>query len=142
MKQERTESETQATPDKNVNKENNGNNDTSQYSKNFEIFWKEYPNKKGKLKAFSSWKKYKCENGDFEKIMKSLGEQKKSRDWTKEDGKYIPNGATWVFGKRWEDEITPSLNKSCDRCTYKVTDKMECWKENRVDCKSFNEVNK
>ena len=30
--------------------------------------------------------------------------QKKSNSWIKEDGQYIPNPASWLNGKRWEDE--------------------------------------
>jgi hypothetical protein len=30
---------------------------------------------------------------------------KKSEDWIKSDGQFIPYPATWLNGKRWEDEI-------------------------------------
>ncbi len=74
------------------------------YSEKFEIFWTAYPNKKGKYKAFGSWKKHNCENGIFETLMSSLEKQKQDTQWTKEDGKYIPHGSTWVNGRHWEDE--------------------------------------
>ena len=35
--------------------------------------------------------------------------QLKSRDWTKDGGAYIPLPATWIRGRRWEDEETTSL---------------------------------
>ena len=79
----------------------------SGYSKNFEAFWKEYPNKSGKSKAFASWKRFNCENGIFEEIMKALSIQKKSESWLKDNGRFIPMGSTWVNGKRWEDETEP-----------------------------------
>ena len=75
----------------------------SEYSDKFESFWKEYPNKSGKSKAYSSWKRFKCESEIYEEIMKALSHQKKSVGWTKDNGKFIPMGSTWVNGKRWED---------------------------------------
>lgn len=92
--------------DKNIKKEK-----TSDYSEKFEIFWKAYPNKQGKFKAFSSWKKYGCDNGIFDLIMTSLEAHKKSPGWLKEGGDYIPHGSTWVNGKGWEDGIEPQSNQ-------------------------------
>jgi len=88
------------------NNKNNENNTTSpEYSKNFASFWEKYPKKKGKAKAYVSWKRYKCENGMFEVVMESLESHINSDDWKKDGGKWIPHGSTWVHGKGWEDEI-------------------------------------
>ena len=38
----------------------------------------------------------------------ALAEQKKSKDWTKDGGQYIPYPATWLNGKRWQDELEPA----------------------------------
>ena len=75
------------------------------YSDRFLEFWGKYPNKRGKSKAYSSWKKFKCDNGIFEDVMSSLDAHKKSEDWLKDNGRYIPHGSTWVSQKRWEDDI-------------------------------------
>lgn len=98
----------QQSTNKQLTTNNNVNNVTKEkhlYSKQFENFWKEYPNKTGKAKAYSAWKKYKCENGIFDEIMGALYKQKKSKNWTNDGGKYIPMCSTWVNGKRWEDQI-------------------------------------
>jgi len=68
-------------------------------------FWKEYPNKREKPKAFAHWKKKGCENGLFEEVMRSLKKQKQSEAWLKEGGRYIPMASTWVGNSRWEDEL-------------------------------------
>ena len=81
------------------------NNPPHTYSEKFETFWKSYPKKQGKFKAFASWKKYNCDNGIFDSIMASLESHKKSEGWTKENGKYIPHGLTWVNGMGWEDSV-------------------------------------
>ena len=33
---------------------------------------------------------------------------KKSKEWKKENGKYIPHPTTWLNQKRWEDELNDS----------------------------------
>jgi hypothetical protein len=37
-------------------------------------------------------------------MINSLEVAKKSRDWLKENGQYIPYPATWLNAKGWEDE--------------------------------------
>ena len=93
----------------------------SDYSKNFETFWNEYPNKQGKAQAFTYWKKYKCDNGIFETIMESLRAQRKSDNWKKNNGQFIPMGSTWVTGRRWEDHIDGLpvvVDQDCSLCIY------------------------
>lgn len=84
---------------------------SSGYSEKFELFWEKYPKKKGKSRAFTSWKKNNCENGIFETIMKSLEAHKKGKDWVKDGGQFIPHGSTWVCGRGWEDEPEISNEK-------------------------------
>jgi len=81
------------------------NTKTKDYTEKFLLFWEKYPNKKGKAKAFISWKKYNCENGIFDNILESLENHKNSDQWKKDNGQYIPHCSTWVNGKGWEDEV-------------------------------------
>jgi hypothetical protein len=67
----------------------------------FEAFWKAYPRKTAKTKALESWLRKKP---PIEKCLFTLQWQVSSFDWTKEDGKYIPNPATWLNQGRWDDE--------------------------------------
>lgn len=76
----------------------------------FARFWKLYPVKKGKAKAEASWLKLKVADDLFTLITASLAKQCASVDWAKEDGKYIPHPATWLNGKRWEDEVKLASN--------------------------------
>ncbi len=41
----------------------------------------------------------------FEKMLKALKEQKKSEQWQKENGRFIPNPATWLNGGYWDNEV-------------------------------------
>jgi uncharacterized protein YdaU (DUF1376 family) len=75
----------------------------------FPKFWKLYPNKKGKAAAEKAWKKLKVTDDLFALIAQGLAKQCVSPGWTKDNGQFIPHPATWLNGKRWEDEVlTPS----------------------------------
>jgi len=80
-------------------------------SEKFNIFWEEYPRKIARKTAESYWMKANIDEKLFEKIMKSLEAQKKSRQWKSENGKYIPHPATWINQERWNDEIQSIPNK-------------------------------
>jgi len=73
----------------------------SEYSDDFEKFWKSYPKKTGKGGAYAKWKKFKP---SLDTVLKALEWQKSSNDWTKENGQYIPNPETYLNQKRWDDE--------------------------------------
>lgn len=74
----------------------------------FAKFWKLYPNKKGKAKAEAAWKKLKLTSTLINQIFDGLAKYSVSPDWLKDGGQFIPHPATWINGKRWEDEIRPS----------------------------------
>jgi uncharacterized protein YdaU (DUF1376 family) len=67
----------------------------------FESFWESYPRKTGKGAARASWAKQKLP--PVEQILSALHKAKKSPDWLKERGAYIPHPATWLNQCRWED---------------------------------------
>jgi len=72
----------------------------------FMQFWEVYPKKKAKKdaqKAFLTL--FRKNNTDLHSILYALEEMKKSEDWLKDDGQFIPLPATWLRGERWKDEI-------------------------------------
>jgi hypothetical protein len=76
----------------------------------FKRFWKSYPRKVDKEKAVKAWAKLSLDAEDAEVILAALKKQKQSQGWTESGGKYIPYPATWLNGKRWEDEVQPNGN--------------------------------
>lgn len=74
----------------------------------FARFWKLYPKKQGRAASEKAWQKIKMTDELYETIIQALAIQSQSKDWTKENGQYIPNGSTWLNGKRWEDEVKQS----------------------------------
>jgi len=69
----------------------------------FDEFWDAYPNKKDKQKAKKAW--LKC-SPKLVKVLQALNLQKKSEQWIKDDGRFIPLPTTWLNGARWEDEAS------------------------------------
>lgn len=70
----------------------------------FEEFWSAYPKKKAKEDAKKAWLKLKPDETLGKAIIQAVTESAKTEDWLKEKGKYIPYPATYLKGKRWEDE--------------------------------------
>lgn len=75
----------------------------------FDAFWKAYPKKTSKQEALKEWNKLKVDEKLLAQILDSLEKQKASVEWKKERGQFIPYPPKWIKGKRWEDEIQPSL---------------------------------
>ncbi|WP_440090123.1 YdaU family protein [Pseudomonas fragariae (ex Marin et al. 2024)] len=99
-----TDTDTDTDTDKNIKSSSPSADDL------FPKFWKLYPNKKGKAAAEKAWKKLKVTDDLFTLIAQGLAKQCASLAWTKDGGQFIPHPATWLNGKRWEDEVQPASN--------------------------------
>lgn len=75
-------------------------------SDSFNRFWEAYPKKTSKQTALKAWNKLNPNDELVNTILASLEAQKKLPQWTKDNGQYIPYPASWLNGKRWEDEVT------------------------------------
>lgn len=84
--------------------------------KMFLEFWTAYPKKvdrKGSFRAFKNIPKLK---EVFPGIMSALEVQKKSRQWTSDNGQYIPNPTTYIHQERWltvteKDELQTQIDQ-------------------------------
>lgn len=75
----------------------------------FKIFYTNYPKKKNPAKARTSF--LKLDKNLLPQILAAVESQKKSPDWIKDGGKYIPYPATWINGECWENEVTVDPTK-------------------------------
>lgn len=71
----------------------------------FVQFWSAYPKKKDKKSAEKAFKKIAPDEALLQTMLNAIEEQKKSAEWQKDNGQFIPHPATWLNGHRWEDEI-------------------------------------
>lgn len=68
----------------------------------FEAFWNAYPKVKQKSKQ-EAREAFAKVDVPLQTLLDALEIQKKSHDWTKEGGQYIPYPAKWLNKRRWED---------------------------------------
>ena len=81
----------------------------------FEEFWKEYPRKEARVKAEQAFKSLNPSEKLLEIILDDISSRKQSEAWQKDGGKYIPLPATYLRGKRWEDETKKEAPNGKDR---------------------------
>lgn len=72
----------------------------------FERFWARYPKKKNKQAARKAWDKLNPNRELCKQMSVALIAQMRSEEWQRENGRFVPYPASWINGKRWEDEVT------------------------------------
>lgn len=73
----------------------------------FDRFWEAYPRRQGKEAARKAWAKIRPDDALLAEMLAALERQRASDQWRKDGGQFIPLPATWLNGRRWEDEPTP-----------------------------------
>lgn len=87
-----------------LNKTNKTNKTREEVILTFDKFWALYPKKAGKQAALKKWNTLTPDLKTQNKMLNALDVQKKSDQWTKDNGQFIPNPATWLNQGRWEDD--------------------------------------
>ena len=95
-------------------------------SEDFARFWDAYPRKTGKGAARASYEKALGKT-DPETILAALEAQKKSPQWCRDGGQYIPHPATWLNQERWQDEVQTSGKTVTTRWEGDDLDEFERW---------------
>lgn len=113
----------------NSNNENENLKDEqiNDWENKFNKFYSQYPKKVSKQLVRKWFEKNKPNNELFEVMINSLEVFKKTKDWLKDNGQFIPYPSTWLNQRRWEDEIVTQQKKTInDPIEYKVlnTDEM------------------
>lgn len=75
----------------------------------FEDFWTAYPRKVGKEDALKAFVKLSPDADLLAVMLKAIAAQSKSEQWVK-DRQFIPHPATWINGKRWQDDLDDAGN--------------------------------
>lgn len=98
----RTAGEQQANTKKQLKEVKEGKEDILE--QRFQRFWSTYPKKKNKGTARKAWKKIKPSDELVDTMVAKIEQAKKSADWKKDGGQFIPYPATWLNAEGWEDE--------------------------------------
>lgn len=71
----------------------------------FEQFWSVYPRKDAKAVALRAWVKLAPSDDLRAQIVAHVQSRATSRDWTKDNGEFVPHASTFLNQRRWEDEV-------------------------------------
>ena len=77
---------------------------TKKETPGFDSFYAAYPKHAGKANALKAWNALAPDEALQARIMAAIQVQRASPSWTKDGGQFIPLPATWLRGRRWEDE--------------------------------------
>lgn len=77
----------------------------------FQKFWNAYPKKVAKPAGEKAFKALGVTEPLLADILAGVNRWKQSEQWTKDGGQFIPNPATFLNGRRWEDQV-PTGGKS------------------------------
>lgn len=87
----------------------------------FDSFWNAYPKKVGKQKCIDWFKKHKPSQELTNKMISTIELWKKSEQWSKEKGQYIPQPYTWLNRGGWDDE-TPTITPMTGTSKHNIND--------------------
>ena len=71
----------------------------------FDQFWAAYPKKTAKPDAIKAYGKIKPDEALLARILSAIQKQKQTAQWQEDGGRFVPYPATWLNGRRWEDEV-------------------------------------
>lgn len=80
---------------------NTRENNTRACARGFDRFWAAYPRKVGKGAAERSFERIRPDAALLDGMLRAIETQRQSDTWQRG---YIPNPATWLNQRRWEDE--------------------------------------
>lgn len=78
-------------------------------SPSFDLFYEAYPKKANRKGAARSWAKVPA--AEHPRIFEALEASKRSEQWAKDGGRFVPHPATWLNQERWKDDLPPPPEK-------------------------------
>jgi hypothetical protein len=87
----------------------NVKNKTIQDNPLFYDFWKSYPRREGYGRSKGVFNSLGVDSALLGVMLKALDSHKKTDQWKRDGGKYIPYPATWLRDERWKDEIKKTV---------------------------------
>ena len=79
-------------------------NKSINYSDDFLKFWSAYPRHTAKSVAFASFERIEGHKELLPQMLEAVEREKKSKQWQRDNGEFIPIASTWLNQRRWEDE--------------------------------------
>ncbi len=86
----------------------------------FDRFWDAYPKKVGKDAAWRAWQKRRPDESLVAAMVTALAWQARQDNWQREQGRFVPNPATWLNAGRWQDEPAPASSGLSDTARHNL----------------------
>ena len=71
----------------------------------FDVFWSVYPKHEAKQAAKKAFDKLKPDEALVQTMVTAIEKWKQTDQWQENGGQFIPYPATWLNGRRWEDDV-------------------------------------
>ena len=78
----------------------------------FDRFWEAYPRHEAKKDALKAFEKINPDEGLLQRMLEAVAGWKGTDQWQENGGQFIPYPATWLNGRRWEDDIPKPREKA------------------------------
>jgi uncharacterized protein YdaU (DUF1376 family) len=78
----------------------------SDFPPGFDRFWSAYPRKANKPAAARAFARLRADDALLARMLAAVAAQAATEQWRKDGGQFIPLPASWLNGRRWEDEAT------------------------------------
>lgn len=97
--------------------------DSAEVERRFQKFYDAYPRHVGRAAALKKFIQINPDEVLLETMLSAVAVQRKTPQWTKDGGQFIPHPATWLNQRRWEDEVFESsvISKGYRTPTRQVT---------------------
>ena len=93
----------------------------------FAEFWASYPKKIARGAAEKSFRKIGEPSKMLPVLLAAITAQKSTAQWQRDNGQFIPNPATWLNQRRWEDDLA-ALNTTGTRAGNQPSGRIEATK--------------
>lgn len=84
----------------------------------FDRFWTAYPRHENKQTARKAFDRLNPDDALLATMLTAISRQKGSAQWQEKNGQFIPHPATWLNGRRWEDETKVSGSGNFEQRDY------------------------
>ena len=108
----------------------------------FETFWTAYPRKRGKDRVAKWFKSRKPNSEDVKKMLTAIEQDKKTQQWQKDGGQFIPYPERWLNCGDWKDVsdavpvAKPAAKYLCEVCRAETNGEQFC-----TDCsRAYNRI--
>ncbi len=76
----------------------------------FDRFWAVYPRKVQKARAREVWRRIDPDDALTDRICAAVQQARRSPQWNKQNGRYIPYPTTYLNAESWTDELEPEID--------------------------------